>query len=189
MRTAFEVPTRETIAPPGRWTVDPRHSVGEFAIKHLAIATIKGRFRDFEGTLEVQEVTGEVRGHGIVRVESIDTAEPKRDGHLLSPDFFDVDQFPEIKLVVRGIEPIEETRYRVLAEITIRGIRRSLMLDANVNGTARDPWENEHLSLDLAGSLNRKDFGLRWNQIVDSGPVAGAEVRLAASLSLIRRSV
>ena len=187
MRTALEAPTSQTITPPGRWTVDPRHSVVEFAIKHLAIATIKGRFRDFEGALEVEDVTGEVRGHGIVKVESIDTAEPERDGHLLSPDFFDVDRFPEIRLVVRGVEPIEETRYRVLAEITIRGIRRKLMLDASVNGSARDPWGNERLSLDLVGSLNRKDFGLRWNQIVDAGPVAGAEVRLAASLSLIRR--
>jgi polyisoprenoid-binding protein YceI len=187
MTTAVETPIRQTIAPAGRWTVDPRHSVVEFAVKHLMIATIKGRFRDFEGALEVQEATGDVRGHGVVKVESIDTAEPSRDGHLLSSDFFDVEQFPEIRFTVRGVEPIEGSHYRVHGEVRIRGIRRKLTLDAIVGGTARDPLGDERLALDLTGVLNRKDFGLRWNQVVDAGAVAGDEVRLAVSLSLVRK--
>lgn len=188
MSTTLEIPIRETIAPPGRWTVDPRHSAVEFSVKYVVITTIKGRFRDFEGAVEVQEVTGDIRGHGIVKVESIDTAEPERDRHLLSPDFFDVDQFPEIRLTTRATEPLGHKRFRVHAEIVIRGRSREIALDATVNGTTRDPWGSERLSLDLEGSLNRSDFGLRWNQVIDAGPIAGDEVRLTASLSLIRQS-
>jgi polyisoprenoid-binding protein YceI len=185
--SAVETPIRQTVAPAGRWTVDPRHSVVEFAVKHLMIATIKGRFRDFEGALEVQATTGAVRGHGVVKVESIDTAEPKRDAHLLSSDFFDVEQFPEIRFTVRGVEPIEGGRHRVHGEVRVRGVRQELTLDAVVSGPARDPWGDERLALELTGVLNRKDFGLRWNQVVDAGPVAGDEVRLAISLSLVRQ--
>jgi polyisoprenoid-binding protein YceI len=187
MTTAVETPTRQTVAPAGRWTVDPRHSAVEFAVKHLMIATIKGRFREFEGAMEVQGATGDVRGHGVVKVESIDTAEPTRDDHLLSSDFFDVERFPEIRFTVREVEPIEEGRYRVHGAVRIRGVRRELTLDAIVSGPARDPWGDERLALDLSGVLNRKDFGLRWNQVVDAGPVAGDEVRLAISLSLVRQ--
>jgi polyisoprenoid-binding protein YceI len=187
MTTAVEIPTKQAIARAGRWTVDPRHSVVEFAVKHLMIATVKGRFRDFEGALEVQETTGAVHGHGNVKVESIDTSEPGRDGHLLSSDFFDAERYPEIRFTLRGVEPIADSRYRVRGEVTIRGVRRELTLDAIASGTARDPQGDERLALDLTGSLKRKDFGLRWNQIVDAGPVAGDEVQLAISLSLVRQ--
>ena len=187
MTTAIQAPTRQTIAPAGRWVVDPRHSSVEFAVKHLVIATVKGRFRDFEGALEVQEVTGDVHGHGVVKVESIDTAEPSRDGHLLSPDFFDADRFPEISFTLRQVEPVEGNHHRLHGEVTIRGIRRELTLDAIVSGTARDPWGSERLAVDLSGRLSRKDFRLRWNQVVEAGPVAGDEIRLTLSLSLVRQ--
>lgn len=188
MTTAIETPTRQTIAPAGRWTIDPRHSAVEFAVKHLVIATIKGRFRDFEGALEVQEVTGHVHGHGVVKVESIDTAEPRRDAHLLSPDFFDVDRFPEISFALREVEPVEGNRFRVHGVIKIRGVQRNLTLDAMVSDTARDPWGNERLAVDLTGCVSRKDFHLRWNQVVEAGPVAGDEVQLSLSLSLVRQA-
>jgi polyisoprenoid-binding protein YceI len=188
MTTTTEIPISETIAPAGRWTLDPRHSAVEFAVKHLVIATVKGRFRDFEGAMEVQEVTGNVHGHGVVKVESIDTGEPDRDRHLLSPEFFDVDRFPEIRFTVREVEPVEGNRHRLRGEITIRGVRRELALDAVVSSTARDPWGNERIAVDLTGVLSRKDFGLRWNRVVDAGPVAGDEVRLSGSLSLVRQT-
>jgi polyisoprenoid-binding protein YceI len=187
MTTAVETPIKQTLAPAGRWTVDPRHSAVEFSVKHLMIATIKGRFGDFEGALDVQEMTGDVHGHGVVKVESIDTAEPGRDGHLLSADFFDVERFPEIRFTVRRIEPVAGNRFRVHGQVMVRGVRRELSLDAIVSAVARDPVGDERLALDLTGALSRKDFGLRWNQVVEAGPVAGDEVRLAISLSLVRQ--
>jgi polyisoprenoid-binding protein YceI len=188
MTTTIQAPTRQTLAPAGRWTVDPSHSSVEFAVKHLVIATIKGRFRDFEGDLEVQEATGDVQGHGVVKVESIDTSEPRRDSHLLSSDFFHVERFPDIGFTLREAEPVGENRYRLRGEITIRGARRALTLEATVSDTARDPWGNERIAIDLTGRLNRKDFGLQWNQVVEAGPVAGDEVLLELSLSLVREN-
>ena len=188
MTTATQPIAKQTIAPAGRWTVDPRHSAVEFAVKHLVVATIKGRFRDFEGAFEVQEATGDVHGLGIVKVESIDTAEPSRDGHLLSPDFFDVDRFPEITFGFRGVESVGDSRYRIPGEIKIRGVKRNITFDATVSGPVRGPWGNDRLAVDLTGTLNRKDFHLRWNQVVDAGPVAGDEVQLSLALSLVRQA-
>src|SRR5215212_3205681 len=136
MSTPVGAPVRQAIAPWGRWTVDPQHSSVEFAVKHLVIATIKGRFRDFEGAMGIEQGTGHVRAHGVVRVESIDTDEAERDRHLLSPDFFDVDRFPEIRFSLLKVEPVEEDCYRVQGEITIHGVRRELSLEATVSGTA-----------------------------------------------------
>ena len=189
MTTSIQAPTPHTIAPAGRWSIDPRHSVVEFAVKHLVIATVKGRFRDFDGSLEVNPVTGDVRGHGIVKVESIDTAEPARDRHLLSADFFHVDRYPEIRFTLREVKPLGGDRHRVFGEITMRGARRQLRLDAAVSDTAVDPWGQERIAVDLTGSLNRKDFGLRWNQVVEAGPIAGDEVGISLSLSLVRQDV
>jgi polyisoprenoid-binding protein YceI len=152
------------------------------------IATIKGRFRRFEGDLEVQQTTGDVQGHGVVKVESIDTSEQRRDSHLLSSDFFDVERFPDIAFTLRSAEPLGENRHRVHGEITIRGARRNLTLEATVSNTARDPWGYERIAIDLTGRLNRKDFGLRWNQVVEAGAVAGDEVLLSLSLSLVREN-
>lgn len=188
MSVAAQTPARQTIAPAGHWTVDPQHSVVEFAVKHLVIATIKGRFRDFEGSVEVNGVTDDVRGYGAVKVESIDTSEPSRDGHLLSRDFFDVERFPKIAFTLQDAEPIEGNHHRLYGEITIRGARRKLTLEATVSDTARDPWGSERVAIDLTGTLNRKDFGLRWNQVVEAGPVVGDEVQLMLSLSFVRES-
>jgi polyisoprenoid-binding protein YceI len=188
MTTTIPPPTRQTVAPAGRWTVDPSHSSVEFAVKHLVIATIKGRFRDFEGDLEVQQTTGDIRGHGVVKVESIDTSEPRRDSHLRSSDFFDVELFPDIAFTLRSAEPLEQNRHRLHGEITIRGARRNLTLEGAVSDTARGPWGYDRIAIDLTGRLNRKDFGLRWNQVVEAGPVAGDEVLLSLSLSLVREN-
>ncbi|MGH2762102.1 MAG: YceI family protein [Thermoleophilaceae bacterium] len=189
MRTAVEKHTEHAIAPPGHWTIDPRYSAVEFAVKHLMIATVKGRFREFEGALTIQDVTGDVLAHGTVKVESLDTGDPQRDGHLLSPDFFDVDRHPEIRLALRALRETADGRYRLLCEITIRGVTRPITLEATVQGTARDPWGSERLALELKGELERSDFGLRWNQIVDAGPVAGDHVLLTIAPSLVRQEL
>lgn len=176
-----------TIAPPGRWTVDPAHSSVEFAVKHLMIATVKGRFREFEGALQVAD-TDIVRGHGTVKVETLDSGDLQRDGHLLSSDFFDVDRHPEIRFTLRELEPDDELRWQALGEITIRGKTQPITLEATVTGRAHDPWGAERLALELTGELDRRDFGLSWNQVVDAGPIVGNRVRLTLALSLVRRS-
>jgi polyisoprenoid-binding protein YceI len=187
MTVAVQSPAERGIAPPGRWTVDARHSAVAFTVKHLMIASVSGSFREFEGALEVDR-DGDVRAHGTIKVESLDTGALERDHHLLSPDFFDVDRYPEIRFLLLGFRVSDGDDYRALSELTIRGVTRQIVLEGSVLGPARDPWGEERLALDLEGQLSRGEFGLRWNELVDGSPVVGDKIRLAASLSLVRRS-
>jgi polyisoprenoid-binding protein YceI len=189
MSIAVEHHRAPAIASTGRWTVDPRHSSVEFAVQHLLIATVRGRFRDFEGALEIGDDPPSVRGHGIVNVESIDTGEPHRDDYLLSPVFFNVDVYPEIEFTFERVEPIEGNPHRMVGEITITGVTLELAFDATLEGRARDSWGNERIALELTGHLNRKAFGLTWDQLVEGGG-AGVDdtIRLELALSLVRQS-
>jgi polyisoprenoid-binding protein YceI len=129
MTTTLQITRKRTIAPGGRWTVDARHSSLEFAVKPVVFATVKGRFRDFEGTLEVDEATGDVRAHGTVKVESIDTGSPERDRQLLSADFLDLERHPELRYTLLAFRRIEDNRFRSLGEITICGVTCQIPLD------------------------------------------------------------
>lgn len=188
MSTAFETITPPAPAPPGRWTVDPRHSTVEFEVKHLAITTVKGRFRDFEGALEVDEAGG-LRAHGSVRVDGLDTGAPERDAHLLSPDFFDAERHPLIRYALLAFRTDRGGRIRALGELTIRGVTRQTTLDATMAGPVRDPWGNRRISLQLDGAFDRRDYGLRWNGVLDGNQVVGDEVRVAIGLALVQRAV
>jgi polyisoprenoid-binding protein YceI len=188
MNTVLQPIAEPTIFPAGRWTVDPRHSSVDFAVKHLMIATIKGRFHDFEGALEVGEAGAEVRAHGTVKVESVDTGTPERDAHLLSPDFFDVDRYPEIRFLLLGFRATDGGGLRAIGELTMRGVTRQIVLEGAVGGTARDSSGGERLALELTGQLSRHDFGLRWNELLDGSSVVGDAVRVAIDLSLVRRA-
>src|SRR5271156_525 len=114
--------TAATALPTGTWQVDKVHSSVEFQVKHLGIATVKGQFTEFEGTLEV---TGDgARAHGKAKVASVDTREPQRDAHLRSPDFFDADTHPEITFASTAIRPIDEETFEIEGDFTIRGVGR-----------------------------------------------------------------
>jgi polyisoprenoid-binding protein YceI len=187
MSTLAEASREHTVVPPGRWTVDPSHSAVEFEVRYLAITTVRGRFRDFEGALEVDDADG-VRAYGVIDVASVETGAPERDAHLLSSDFFDLDRHPTIRYRLLALRPEGDGRYRLLGELTIRGVTRQVALDATVAGSARDPWGDERLGLELSGALSRREFGLRWTGRVDGHPILGDAVRLASSLSLVRES-
>jgi polyisoprenoid-binding protein YceI len=187
MSVAVHAHAKQTIAPPGRWTVDARHSAISFTARHLMIASVTGGFREFQGALEVDE-DGDVRAHGTIRVESLDTGVLERDQHLLSPDFLDVDRHPEIHYLLRGFRPAGDDRYRILGDLTIRGVTRPIVLNGAVEGPVQDSRDDQRLALELSGWLSRNEFGLRWNEYLDGSPVAGDTVRLAINLSLVRRS-
>ena len=176
------------IASTGRWAVDPKHSRVEFAVTQLLVGTVKGRFRDFEGALEIGDDPSSVRGHGIVNVESVDTGDPQRDNHLLSPYFFNVDVYPEIEFTLERVVPGEDNGYRIVGEITITGETLDLAFDATLRGRSRDQWGNARIALELTGRLNRKAFGLTWDQLVEGGGTMVADtVRLGLALSLVRQ--
>jgi polyisoprenoid-binding protein YceI len=187
---AIDLQTEQGIVrvPTGTWRVDPDHSSVEFEIKHMMIATVRGRFKEFEGTLVAAEDIADSRAYGTVKVASIDTNQPDRDAHLRSPDFFDAERYPEIRFESTRIEPHGGPEFRVVGNLTIRDVTREIELAATVEGAKRDPWGNERVGVAARGSINRTDFGLRWQQALETGGfLLGEEVKIHVDVSAVRQ--
>lgn len=179
----------ETLVPTGTWAVDPKHSSVEFQVKHMGIATVRGKFNEFEGTLEIGDGLASAHAHGTVEVASIDTAEPQRDAHLRSADFFDADAHPQISFESRSIEAVDEETLRVTGDLTMHGVTREIALEAVIQGTDVDPWGNERVGLEVIGQLNRGDWDMKFNQALGSGNMLVSDrVKLALDISAVKQS-
>jgi polyisoprenoid-binding protein YceI len=178
-----------TLIPTGTWTVDPAHSKVGFGVKHMGIATVRGEFTDFEGSLEIGEDLSSAKVYGTVKAQSVDTNEPQRDDHLRSPDFFDAAQFPEIRFESTSIEALDDEEFRITGQLTIHGVTNEVVLHAEVQGTDVDPWGNERVGLEVTGQLSRGDYGMKFNQALGSGNVlVGDKVKLALDISAVKQS-
>jgi polyisoprenoid-binding protein YceI len=172
--------------PTGTWTVDPVHSSVEFRVKHMMISTVRGRFRDFEGTIEAAPDYHDSSVRGTVDAASIDTNDDRRDGHLRSADFFDVENYPTISFESTAIEHVDGGNCRVRGNLTMHGEMRSIEVEATVHGVTRDPGGKDRVGAEVRGTISRGDFGLRWQQALETGGVMVAdEVRVSADLSAI----
>ncbi len=155
----------------------------------MLLATVDGRFREFDGMLEIG--SGPPRAAGVVKAASIDTGEPVRDEHLRrSPDFFDVEHYPEISFNSTRIESLGRERLRVVGVLTIRGVSREIELDAQLDGMheTHETDSDKRIRLKLRGALSRRDFGLTWNQVLDTGgALLGDKVKIALEISAVTR--
>jgi polyisoprenoid-binding protein YceI len=172
--------------PAGKWSVDAARSSVAFAVRHMMFATVDGRFREFDGMLELG--ADAPRASGVVRAASIDTNEPVRDEHVRSsPDFFDVKRYPEITFNSTLIEYVGLGRLHIGGELTMRGVTREIDLDGRLNGTRPNARGDRRIALILCGELNRRDFGLTWNQALETGgALLGNKVKLTLELSAVR---
>lgn len=178
----------EQLIPAGTWSVDLAHSSIEFRVRHLMLASVKGRFTEFAGWLTA-EPDGELRVSGAVKAASLDTHEPQRDAHLRSGDFFDVDAYPEITFESTDVEPLGESMFRVVGELSLRGVTRPIELTATMLGTALDPWGSERVGIEARGQLDRTDFGLTWNAARETGgALVGNAVQIEIEVSAIRHA-
>ena len=176
------------IIPPGTWIVDPTHSSVEFAVKHMGIATVRGKFIEFEGTLEVASRLADSRAYGKVMVASITTHDEQRDAHLRSPDFFDVERYPEITFESTRVEAIDEDSSQVFGNLTMHGVTREVKLDLVISGTDEDPWGNTRAGLEAVGCIKRSDFDMQFNQALGSGNLlVGDKVTMSLDISAIRQ--
>ncbi len=183
--TAVE-PT-ETFLPAGAWKVDRVHSGVEFQVKHLGIATVKGQFKDFEGTLEVGPEGA--RAYGTVQVDSVDTREPARDEHLRSADFFEVATYPEIAFQSTAIRPAGDEEFEIEGELTIHGVTRPVKFEATLEGTETDPQGNDRVGVSARGQINRSDFEMKFNAALGSGNVVVSDkVKILLDVSAVRAS-
>jgi polyisoprenoid-binding protein YceI len=163
-----------------KWALDRSHTNLTFSVKHMGVFTVRGRFGSVGGTIETDD-----RGH-LTRIEatidatSIDTAEPKRDAHLRSPDFLDVGNHPTLTFACDRIEPIDDVRYRVRGDLTIRGVTRPVTFEVETTPPITDPWGNRRAGATATAVINRRDWGLTWNQVLEMGALlVGDEIKVA----------
>ena len=182
----MSITTTSTAPLTGTWSVDPAHSRVEFQVKHLGIATVRGAFREFEGTLELG---GEApHAYGTVEAASVDTNEPQRDEHLRSGDFFDAEQNPQLSYRSTAIRQLDEETLEIDGELTMRGVTRPVMLRGEIQGYEQDPWGNERVGLEVTGELSRGEWGMTFNQALGSGNVLVSDkVRLLLDISAVKQ--
>jgi polyisoprenoid-binding protein YceI len=178
-----------TVVPTGTWKIDPGHSNVEFSVKHLGIATVRGRFHEFEGALEIGEDLASARAYGTVQTASVYTNEEQRDNHLRSEDFFHAEAHPELSFESTAIRQVDDDAFEIEGELTMRGITRPITLKAEVQGIESDPWGNERVGLEVTGRLNRGDWGMTFNQALGSGNVLVSDrVKLSLDISAIKQA-
>jgi polyisoprenoid-binding protein YceI len=186
MTTTSTLTKQETGLPVGTWQIDPVHSSLEFQVRNMGLVTVKGFFADFEGTLEVDE-DGSARAEGTVQAASVHTRSEKRDEHLRAPDFFDVEQHPEIVFRVTGVEP-DGDDLKVHGDLTIKGITRPVELRAEVTGGGPDPWGGERVGVAAYGEVDRREFDLRWDVRTPTDvPLASHKVKIEAQIGAVKQ--
>ena len=176
------VPTIET------WAIDPAHTQVGFAVKHLMITYVKGRFGNVSGSIRLDPTTLVPEVDVSIDAASLITGDEKRDAHLTSADFLHADEFPVIRFRGRRIEGDLESRFALHGELTIRGVTRPVTLAVVDEGRATDPWGNARAGYTATATINRKDFGLEWNVALEAGGVlVGDEVKITIETELVRQ--
>jgi polyisoprenoid-binding protein YceI len=173
-----------------KWQIDASHSTAEFAVKHLMISTVKGRFGDVTGTVTVDEANPAKADVQVsIGVGSIDTREQKRDAHLRSADFFDVEKFPKIAFTGTRVEGPTDGEFKLVGDLTIRDVTRPVTLNVEAAGQVKDPWGGERAGFSATTRINRKDFGLNWNMALEAGGVmVGEEVKISIEIELVKQA-
>jgi len=170
------------------WNLDTVHSGIDFTVRHMVVSKVRGRFAKFTGSVALDE--GDLTRSTVeatIDASSIDTGTAQRDEHLKSADFFDVEHFPQIRFRSTGIEKLGGDRYRLTGALTIRDVTRPIALDVEYGGRGKDPWGNERVGFTARGALDRKDFGLKWNQALETGGVLVSDrVELELDLQAVK---
>jgi polyisoprenoid-binding protein YceI len=181
-----EIAGRE-LPPPGRWTIDPAHSDIQFVVRHLMIAKVRGRFREFSGAILVGESPEDSFAEATIDVASIDTRDPARDEHLRSPEFLDIERYPTIRFRTTEVRAGEVDDWRVTGALTIRDVTNPVTLDVEFGGTALDPWGNLRAGFIASTEIDRGDFGISWNQALEAGGyLVGKTVRIEIEVEAVR---
>ncbi|WP_141592573.1 YceI family protein [Myxococcus sp. AB056] len=170
------------------WNIDTTHSAIHFSVRHMVIAKVRGSFRKYSGaiSLDEQDIT---KSSVAVTIEtaSIDSGVDQRDNHLRSPDFFDVEKFPTITFKSTKVEKASGNGLKVTGNLTIRDITREVVLDAEQLGGAKDPWGNVKTAFEAKTSVDRRDFGLTWNQALEAGGVlVGEKIEIAIEVQAVK---
>lgn len=170
------------------WQIDSAHSHIQFSVRHMMISTVRGEFHDFNGTIDFDEENPEnTTVHVEIDANSIDTRTEDRDNHLRSEDFLHVEEYPTITFDSKRVELQDEKNARLVGDLTIRGETREVTLDVEHQGVAKSPWGQVVAGFRASTSFNRKDWGLQWNQALETGGVlVGDKVKVDIEVELIK---
>ena len=170
------------------WTIDATHTEAAFAVKHLMIATVRGRFSEIQGQVSFDPAdlsSGSVNVS--INVASVDTREAKRDAHLRSADFFDVEKFPAMTFQSRRVQALKGSTFQLVGDLTLKDVTREVTLDVESQGLQADPWGGERAGFSARTSINRKEFGLTWNVALETGGImVGEDVKITIDAELVK---
>lgn len=171
------------------WDIDIAHSSINFWVRHMVISKVHGRFTKWNGTLEFDDQDFSTATVKVtIDAASIETHEPKRDAHLRSADFLEVEAFPELTFTSRATEATGTNTLRIIGDLIVHGTSREVVLEAEYSGRGADPWGGERIGLEAKTSVDRTDFGLRWNAALETGGVlVGNNVEITLEIEAVKR--
>ena len=170
------------------YVIDGSHSSVVFKVKHLAISSVPGRFGDVSGTFSFDPANVEgSKAEAAIKASSINTMDAKRDDHLKGADFLDASKFPTIQFKTTKVEKVSDTAFNALGDLTIHGVTKPVVLNVTFGGAAKDPWGKERAAFEAKTTINRKDFGLTWSKVIESGAlVVGDEVQITLEVEGVK---
>ncbi len=171
-----------------RWNIDTAHSNVEFVARHLVVTKVRGHFGKWSAHIDIDkdDVT-KSSASATFEIDSIDTREAQRDGHLKSPDFLDAANYPTLTFVSKKVEVVDETHGRIIGDLTIRGVTNEVVLNTEYNGQSKSPWGTTSAGFSAETKISRKDWGLAWNaQLETGGVLVGDEVKISLEVEAIR---
>jgi polyisoprenoid-binding protein YceI len=174
---------------PGVWNVDPSHSTVGFTARHLMVTKVRGRFTAFSGSLTIADEPLASSVMATVEMASVSTGDGGRDGHLQSPDFFDVAQFPTMTFTSTSIERDgdDDDEFLLHGDLTIKGVTKQVTFELEFDGVATDPWGNTKAGFTAETEINRKDWGLEWNVALEAGGVlVGEKIKLQLDIQAVK---
>jgi polyisoprenoid-binding protein YceI len=170
-----------------RWNIDGSHSTAEFTVRHLMITNVRGRFGKVAGTIDYDPAKPEASSiTASIDTTSIDTREDKRDAHLKSADFFDVEKYPTLEFKSKKVAKSGDG-FTATGDLTMHGVTKEVTLEVNeISAATKDPWGNQRIGASAHTKINRKDWGLGWNQLLEAGGVAvGENVKISLEISMV----
>jgi polyisoprenoid-binding protein YceI len=172
-----------------KWRIDPSHSHIGFKVKHLMVTNVRGEFKEYSGIIySAGEDFGGAEIELSISTVSVSTGDANRDTHLKSPDFFDIENFKEIVFKGKSLEKINLNDYVLHGDLTIKGVTKKIHIDVEFNGTAKDSWGGKRAGFVINGKISRKDFGLSWNAVLETGGVVvGDEISINCEIQLVQQ--
>jgi polyisoprenoid-binding protein YceI len=177
-----------TIPAPGVFDLDPAHTRIGFSARHMMVSKVRGRFAEFTGSITIADDPLQSSAEAVIKAASIDTGQPDRDGHLVSPDFLNVEKWPELTFRTTRVTGHERNVFTVLGDLTIKDVTREVGLTLEIEGVGNSPFGKQVMGFTLTTEISREDFGMTWNVAVEGGGVlVGKTVKIEIEGEAVRR--